>query len=425
LATATSIRQPLMELNQRWNRLYSQLGDQQHRLERSLLDMGQFAQAHGQMLSWMDKTEATLAGIYPNPGGGLKHVEIEMCKLRVLQNDIQAHQPSYEAILATGRQMLGQQPETQQSTTQTMLEEMAQKWAKLCQKSEQLWANLERARFEAASRGNDLEKWQIWLADLLAELRSNRPVGGLPETAASQLDEFRVVRADVEQKRPEMEELLRKLGDNDGTEKDELTMAQFEKLKGDWAIVQEKLVEREKRLRQALEDALELAKGMQEIQDWLQEAEQHLAMCPQISKLVGPLEEQLAIHRQFNEEVQRKSQLMKELNNKGIRMQLSCEKKDAIPMKNRLVSLKHRTDKLQQKSQERLRILTNALEESKHFFGSRKELLDWIEEQQNWLQEKEAEKMGTGERIRELLDEHKRRLMEQIQRRGGHYEDTR
>lgn len=68
-------------------------------------------------------------------------------------------------------------------------------------------------------------------------------------------------------------------------------------------------MEREKRLRQALEDAWELAKGMQDVQDWLQEAEDHMAMVPPTSKLVSPLEHQLAIHRQFNDDVQTKSHL--------------------------------------------------------------------------------------------------------------------
>ena len=68
-------------------------------------------------------------------------------------------------------------------------------------------------------------------------------------------------------------------------------------------------MEREKRLRQALEDAWELAKGMQEVQDWLQDAENHMAMVPPISKLVPPLEDQLAVHRQFNDDVQTRSHL--------------------------------------------------------------------------------------------------------------------
>lgn len=62
--------------------------------------------------------------------------------------------------------------------------------------------------------------------------------------------------------------------------------------------------------------------------------------------------------------------------------------------------------------------------EASLFFNSRQELLDWANEHRKWLISKEAEKTGTGERIRELLDEHKH-LMEQIQRRNGLYEDTR
>ena len=79
-----SVREPLAALNQRWNRLYGQLSDHQHRLERSLLDMGQLAQAHDQLLAWIDKTQVTLEAIDPKPAGGLKHVEIELCKLRVI-----------------------------------------------------------------------------------------------------------------------------------------------------------------------------------------------------------------------------------------------------------------------------------------------------------------------------------------------------
>ena len=138
-----------------------------------------------------------------------------------------------------------------------MLDTLAQRWAMLGQQTEQLWVQLEQARVEAASRGNDLEKWQMWLADLLAELKaitlyfimnivqfiqSNRPVGGLPETAAAQLDEFRVVQADVEQRRPQMEECIRQLTEqlaNEGEKsKDDWTVAQLEKLKSDWALVQ-------------------------------------------------------------------------------------------------------------------------------------------------------------------------------------------
>lgn len=60
--------------------------------------MGQLAHAHDQMMAWLGKTRALLDTLDTRPGGGLKQVEIELCKLRMVQNDIAAHQPSFEAI---------------------------------------------------------------------------------------------------------------------------------------------------------------------------------------------------------------------------------------------------------------------------------------------------------------------------------------
>ena len=52
--------------------------------------MGQFSQAHAQLVDWIDKTLTTLDGVegewhlYSDSGAsGLKHIEIALCKLRV------------------------------------------------------------------------------------------------------------------------------------------------------------------------------------------------------------------------------------------------------------------------------------------------------------------------------------------------------
>ncbi|KAI3410026.1 hypothetical protein GPALN_006390 [Globodera pallida] len=434
---APPIRLALSELKQRWARLYAQLRDTEQHLERSLLDMGQLAHAHDQMMAWLATTESLLATVDTTADGGLKHVEIELCKLRMIQNDIAAHQPTFEAIQATGQKMMQQDPQCA-NATQPMLDELAHRWALLGQQAEKAWVELERARSEANSRSDDLTKWTVWLNDLMTELRSNRPIGGLPDTAMAQLDEFRIVQADVEQRRPQMDECLNRLEEQlaatsagtdaggAGAAGGEWLVGQHKKLRADWTLVQQKLAERDSRLRKALEEALELALGMQEVHDWLHGAEEHLAMAPTISKMVEPLGDQLAQHQAFHAEMMGKSELMKELCNKGIRIQLSCEKKDAIPMKNRLVSLKHRTDKLAQRSNERLKTLTMALDESRLFFDSRRDLLRWTDEQQRWLHDREAENSarGTGEHIREALAD-QREFAESIQRKAGVYEDVR
>uniref|UniRef100_A0A914HD60 GAR domain-containing protein n=1 Tax=Globodera rostochiensis TaxID=31243 RepID=A0A914HD60_GLORO len=271
----------------------------------------------------------------------------------------------------------------------------------LGQQAEKAWVQLERARSEANTRSDDLTKWAVWLNDLMTELRSNRPIGGLPDTAMAQLDEFRIVQADVEQRRPQMDECLSRLEEqlaatSAGTDAGagaaaggEWLVGQHKKLRAVWTLVQQKLAERDSRLRKALEEALKLALGMQEMHDWLHGAEEHLAMAPTISKMVEPLGDQLAHHQAFHAEMMGKSELMKELN-------------------------------------ERLKTLTMALDESRLFFDSRRELLRWTDEQQRWLHDREAENSacGTGEHIREALAD-QREFAKGIQRKTGVYDDVR
>lgn len=66
------------------------MNERSQRLEKALLEMGQFSDAYEQILVWLDKTKVTLDSIDMNPKN-LKNIEIELCKFRVLQNDICAH----------------------------------------------------------------------------------------------------------------------------------------------------------------------------------------------------------------------------------------------------------------------------------------------------------------------------------------------
>lgn len=72
-------------------------------------------------------------------------------------------------------------------------------------RAEQNARELTAAKQHASSRNRELDRWTMWLADVLKELNSTKPIGGLPETAHSQLDEFRILKADVEQKRSALE----------------------------------------------------------------------------------------------------------------------------------------------------------------------------------------------------------------------------
>lgn len=58
---------------------------------------------------------------------------------------------------------------------------------------------------------------------------------------------------------------------------------------------------------------------------------------------------------------------MSDLNTRGTKIQFTCEKKDAVPIKNRLISLKHRFDKVVNRTSDRTK--SECLYPNKDNFG--------------------------------------------------------
>ena len=79
---AASIKEPLQDVNQRWHALIEGMSDRKTRLQRALLNLGQFQSAIDELLTWIDKTDKTLDEAQP-VFGDPKVVEIELAKLKV------------------------------------------------------------------------------------------------------------------------------------------------------------------------------------------------------------------------------------------------------------------------------------------------------------------------------------------------------
>lgn len=222
---------------------------------------------------------------------------------------------------------------------QTMLTMLDKEWSLLVNLAEEVGTRLEANKSDANNRGSDFEKWLLWLEDLLADLNSQKPIGGLPETAIAQLDEFSIMQADVDQRRPKLDaeiKLIEEQFNNESVATRAGFQEEFRNLCNNWALLQHMLSEREIRLQKALEDAIELYNGMQTLEEWLREAERQFAGIPYTSKLLDPLSKQLAEHNEFVKDVHINHEKMKDLYHKGGVIQLSCEKKDAIPIKNKV-----------------------------------------------------------------------------------------
>ena len=132
---------------------------------------------------------------------------------------------------------------------------------------------------------------------------------------------------------------------------------------------------------------------------------------------------------------------MSDLNTRGSKTQFTCEKKDAIPIKNRLISLKHRFDKIVNRTADRTKSnislcllipnnfgfvdYENALGESQTYFNAYNELVEFLDGADEDLKREGGvpSDSATGDRIRETLEEHKQ-LQEDLHSRKPQYETT-
>uniref|UniRef100_A0AAF5PYW1 GAR domain-containing protein n=2 Tax=Wuchereria bancrofti TaxID=6293 RepID=A0AAF5PYW1_WUCBA len=416
---SASIRTSNNDLNIRWNRLYALLNERQQKMEKALLEMGQFSQAYEQLLMWIEKKQHILNEINSRPIS-IKEAEVEVCKHKVIQNEILIHEASLDTLNTAAKRIIAADPNSA-SSMQPMIDKLNSNWHMLVDKLEDVWVQLDDARKVAENLGSEVDRWSMWLQDKDADLSHMKPTGGLPETAQAQLDDFFVLKAEIEQNRPALEAYLetttKYLSDGD---RDSWIAQRGAQLTKKWIQVQDKIDDREQKLRIALTEAEQLHSSMTAMNDWLNSAESYLGCLEHISRIPDTVERQMNEHTKFQVEVAHYRELMSDLNSKGTKLQYYCEKKDGIPIKNLLVSAKHRFDKVASRCADRMKQLDLALQEARYYFESHARVIDSITSSLKWIDDQYAQ-TASGDRLRTDLEEH-RKFQHELTERQAVYE---
>lgn len=182
--------------------------ERQRQLENALLRLGQFQHALNELLVWIHKTDKTLDELKP-VAGDPQILEIELAKLKVLVNDIQAHQTSVDTLNDAGRQIIESGKGTDEaSVTQEKLNTLNNAWRGLVQKTADRQRELEDALHEAQQFNAEIQDLLSWLGDVDSIIAASKPVGGLPETASEQLERFMEIYNEIDENRPKVETVL-------------------------------------------------------------------------------------------------------------------------------------------------------------------------------------------------------------------------
>ncbi|XP_027551795.1 dystonin isoform X7 [Neopelma chrysocephalum] len=403
-----TVQDPLSELKILWDSLEEKIISRQHKLEGALLALGQFQHALDELLTWLTHTEDLLNEQKP-VGGDPKAIEIELAKHHVLQNDVLAHQSTVEAVKKAGNDLIESSAVEEASNLRSKLELLNQRWQNLLEKTEQRKQQLDSALIQAQGFHGEVEDLQQWLTDTERQLLASKPVGGLPETAREQLNAHMELCAAFEAKEETYKCLMQK-GQQMLARCPETAETNVEQdinnLKEKWESVQTKLSERKTKLEEALSLATEFHNSLQDFINWLTQAEQTLTAASRPSLILDTVLFQIDEHKVFATEVNSHRDQIIELDKTGTHLKYFSQKQDVVLIKNLLISVQSRWEKVVQRLVERGRALDDARKRAKQFHEAWHKLMEWLEESEKSL-DSDLEIANDPDKIKTQLAQHK------------------
>ncbi|XP_074675969.1 dystonin isoform X5 [Strix aluco] len=403
-----TVQDPLSELKLMWDSLEEKIINRQHKLEGALLALGQFQHALDELLTWLTHTEDLLNEQKP-VGGDPKAIEIELAKHHVLQNDVLAHQSTVEAVKKAGNDLIESSAVEEASNLRSKLELLNQRWQNVLEKTEQRKQQLDSALIQAQGFHGEVEDMQQWLTDTERQLLASKPVGGLPETAREQLNTHMELCAAFEAKEETYKCLMQK-GQQMLARCPESAETNVEQdinnLKEKWESVQTKLSERKTKLEEALNLAMEFHNSLQDFINWLTQAEQTLTAASRPSLILDTVLFQIDEHKVFATEVNSHRDQIIELDKTGTHLKYFSQKQDVVLIKNLLISVQSRWEKVVQRLVERGRALDDARKRAKQFHEAWHKLMEWLDESEKSL-DSDLEIANDPDKIKMQLAQHK------------------
>lgn len=358
-------------------------------------------------------------------------LEVELAKLKVLANDIQAHQSSVDTLNDAGRQLIeNDKGSIEASTTQEKLHTLNKQWKDLIQKSSDRQHELEESLREAQAFMAEVQDLLGWLGDVDGVIAASKPVGGLPETATEQLERFMEVYKELEENHIKVDTLLTQ-GQEYIKKQTQLKVPSsnlqhtLRTLKQRWDAVLSRANDKKIKLEIALREATEFHEALQSFVEWLTSAEKQLASASPVSRVLEIIQTQIEEHKILQKDVSIHREAMLLLDKKGTHLKYFSQKQDVILIKNLLVSVQHRWERVVAKAAERTRSLDHGYKEAREFHDSWSGLVSWLQETEHNLDQlsEEAAHSNAPEKIKKHLDKLKE-TQRSLSAKQGQYDTT-
>ncbi|XP_049458909.1 microtubule-actin cross-linking factor 1 isoform X15 [Epinephelus fuscoguttatus] len=406
------IQEPLTELRHLWDNLGDKITHRQHKLEAALLALGQFQHALSELQAWLNHTHTTLDTQRP-VSSDPKAIEIELAKHHVLRNDVLSHHATVENVNSAGAELLESSPGDEASHLRDQLDQLNKSWQSLLLKTQERQKLLEAALQQAEGFHGELEEFLQWLRRTESQLSAAKPTGGLPETAREQLQQHMELQTQLTQRADQYhrlldqgESMLLARGGEEAGPGTTQTQQNLAMLQNKWGSLNTKMDDRRAKLDEAVSLATGFQTSLQDTINWLTQAEQTLNMAQPPSLILDTVLFQIDEHKVFVNEVNTHREQVLALEKAGSQLRFASLKQDVVLIKNLLLSVQARWDKLVQRSLDRGRHLDEARKRAKQFHEAWRKLTDWLEEAEKRL-DSELEISNEPDKIKVQLAKHK------------------
>lgn len=152
-----------------------------------------------------------------------------------------------------------------------------------------------------------------------------------------------------------------------------------------WDNIMSRADDRLAKLKEAVNNAENFHEDLNKFIAWLTNTEKTLNNLKPVSRVMETVAVQIEDHKVLQKDISSHRESMTALDKTGTHLKYFSQKQDVILIKNLLVSVQHRWEKVVSRSAERTRQLDHGYKEAKQFYEGWKGLMDWLDESEKPL----------------------------------------
>ncbi|XP_075703778.1 microtubule-actin cross-linking factor 1, isoforms 6/7-like isoform X2 [Rhinoderma darwinii] len=371
------------------------------------MGLGQFQHQLEELLDWLSHTAEQLQGPHLSCTD-LQGCEIELAKHKVLRNDVLSHTRTVESVDAAGRGIL--LSGDGMDALQARLGELTQRWEFVQNETERRQLEMENDLSRVQDVTLEITDLLQWLEQVEARLSFSKPVWGHPESTRAALTKHLDLCKEMESMqhtynsvRDRLQRLLASNPHPRGSSVDH----QLRILEQKWESAYTKVRERKVCLSEGLAAITEFHSTMQEVSQWIGQAEGRLNTAGPPSIIRETVTNQIQEHKSLLQEIETYDTKLYDLESVCSRLKDVSRKQESDLTQSLVQSARERLGKVQERAAERGRSLEESGRQAKQYSESRQKLLEWLNEVDRTLESQQIDTSVSQEHIKQQLSKHK------------------